>query len=176
MKLFQQLLTLLVTVFSLTNIVHAQDINFDDLKRQGRPLSKTVTITGLADEARSNLSRFDEIDSSRVAQQREVDMRAAAQRASQQPSQSTAASTSKSSGKNFTCEVDCTNRTSQLGGEPLVGKIVVSINAGDSNSARVEVRSTAGNACKSTFGGDAWYRSAPMMSGGNPYIGCREAR
>lgn len=175
MKPFPCCLQIAVLTLIVFNFASAQDINFDDMKRQGKPLAKTVMITGLTVEAKSNLSRFDEIDNSRVAQ-RAVDMGAAAQRAAQQPSQSTVAAAPKSSGKRFTCEAECTNRPSNIGSEPLVGKVVVSINSSDSNSARLEVRSSAGDACKSNFGGSAWYRRAGMMSGGNDYINCREAR
>lgn len=121
MKLFQYCSLVAGLTLIHFNVVNAQDINFDDLKRQGRPLAKTVVISGLAAEAKSNLSRFDEIDSSRVAQ-REVDMRASANRYETQAkdaqakdnkgkaTQTPAVSTSSSS-SGYICKVYCNSGT-----------------------------------------------------------------
>lgn len=82
----------------ICSIAASQDINFDDLKRPGRPLSISATTSGLADEARNHMSQFDEVDTGRresLAASRSVQ--------SAQP-QSNSSSTS---GKQFKCEYSC---------------------------------------------------------------------
>ncbi len=149
MKLFQFWLMVTGLTLNQFNFANAQDINFDDLKRQGRPLSKTVTITGLADEAKSNLSRFDEIDSSRVAQ-REVDMRASAERYQTQ---------GKAGQGQFTCTFRC-----QAGNGEIRGPYSQRFGGATRNQAENEIKKSADELCRRMRGDGAIFKNVTMST------------
>lgn len=62
---------LIVGHMTIPLMVNAQDINFDDLQRQGPGLSKTLSVPGLKAEGSRYLTQFDGIDTGRVEAARE---------------------------------------------------------------------------------------------------------
>lgn len=64
-------ITLVVACVCVVQPAHSQDINFDDLQRQGPALSVTLSVPGLGAEGYRFLSQFNDIDSGRVQEARE---------------------------------------------------------------------------------------------------------
>lgn len=87
----------------------ADDINFSDLQRPGGGLSRSAVVPGLAAEGASFVSRFSEVDTSRVEDLRRS-RAAAASYSSRSSSSSSASSSSKKSApsnKTFICTIYC---------------------------------------------------------------------
>lgn len=58
-------------VFSLLLVVmmYGEDINFDELRKAGTMVEKSVIITGIASQGQSYIKRFSEIDDQRAARE-----------------------------------------------------------------------------------------------------------
>lgn len=89
-----------------------QDINFDDLKREGRPLTKSLVVEGAGRDGRGLLQQFSEVDDSRVESRRQLFSGGSSGSASSSNSSSTGGSASRSAGsgsRSYACEYKCTN-------------------------------------------------------------------
>lgn len=62
----------LFAAFAMTVASAQQDINFDDLKRQGRPLTKSLVVEGAGRDGRGLLQQFSEVDDGRVETRRQL--------------------------------------------------------------------------------------------------------
>ena len=100
--------------------------------------------SALAAEARSNLSRFDEIDNSHVAQ-REVDMRASAERYQTQ-------------GKGGQGQFSCTFRCKAGSGE-VRGPYSQRFSDATRNQAENEIKRTADELCRRMYGDGAIFKN-----------------
>jgi hypothetical protein len=116
----------MTTVFLPTKTIHAQEINFNDLQRAGGGLSISSTVSGLASEGSSYVSRFSEIDSGRVSSYR----------------QSSSTSTSNS-GSLYICSVTCTGSWWASG-----NNVSVKVNAKNEDQAKELAGKAADPLCR----------------------------
>ena len=89
-----------------------QDINFDDLKRQGRPLTKSLVVDGAGRDGRGLLQQFSEVDDARIESRRQLFSSGSSSSDSSSSSSSTTSSSSRSTGsgsRSYVCEYKCTN-------------------------------------------------------------------
>lgn len=98
--LIQSMLLSLFIVIS----VSAQEINFKDLNRPGKPLNKSYSIKGVGKEGDQYISRFNETDSGRVAAR---ERSRSNYTASPVASSSNTSSSTASPDKKFVCTLTC---------------------------------------------------------------------
>lgn len=104
----QSLIPLLLFTCMTTVANAQQDINFDDLKRQGRPLTKSMVVDGAGRDGRNLLQQFSEIDDARVESRRQL----LSSDGSSSGSSTTSNSVSRATGsgpRTYVCEYKCTN-------------------------------------------------------------------
>ena len=104
----------LSVAFAMTVASAQQDINFDDLKRQGRPLTKTLVVDGAGRDGQGLLQQFSEVDDARVETRRQFFSSSSSGSNSSSSSSSTGRSSSSSSksnerqaSKTFVCTIYC---------------------------------------------------------------------
>ena len=134
----------------LCSTLYAQEINFDDLKRQGRPLSKTVVIQGIATEAGNLLSQIEQADGNLNAS-RESSMRDSAQRYE--------AGGVGGQGQ-FTCTFRC-----QVGGlGEIKGPFTYKFSGATRTQARDELKKNADSLCRRLRGDGLVFRNQTMST------------
>jgi len=104
----------LIAAFAMTVASAQQDINFDDLKRQGRPLTKSLVVEGAGRDGRGLLQQFSEVDDTRVETRRQFFSSSSSGSSTSSSSPSTSGSGSSSSksnerqaSKTFVCTIYC---------------------------------------------------------------------
>ena len=89
----------------VATVGHAQEINFRDLTRSGPQVVKRYTVDGIAADGREYLSKFDGVDTSRV-QARNATVRDRSDSSSGSSSQTSSKSNANGS-QVFRCEFNC---------------------------------------------------------------------
>lgn len=140
----------------------AQEINFSDLKREGRPVVKRYVVAGVANDGRSYLEHFDGVDRGRVQAYRAAAAQAAASRAAE--NRNSTSSSSKSSpppkvAKTFSCYIYCNS-----GGGPITNR---DVQAASRSEAAKFMGDNADQICQ-----NSGYRRASSIS--FPESQCRE--
>lgn len=106
------LLSALLAAVAATFASAQQDINFDDLKRQGQPLAKSLVVEGAGRDGRGLLQQFSEVDDTRVESRRQLFSSGSSDSNASSSSASTGSSGSRSTGsgsRSYMCEYKCTN-------------------------------------------------------------------
>lgn len=147
--------------------VEAQDLNFNDLKRPGKPLVKSYTIQGVGSEGNRYIRNFNEVDSSRVSVKE-----ASRSASSSGVSASTSTSTSTSSKNvsepngNFECKFVCSKFVSLVSSDTSPEQ-KIKVSARDVHSAEDIGLANAKQWCKN-IGYDSL-----KSRWGDGYIKCR---
>lgn len=128
----------------LASFAEAQTINFDDLKRPGKAVEKSWTLSGVPTEAQGYIGKFGGADDIRVAQHRAS--QAAASRYSAPPASTSSGSPSAKVG-NFECTFVC-NKYKSLISSDNSSEQTIKVSAGDKNSANVIGLKNAEQWCK----------------------------
>lgn len=149
MRLKNKLAVILATCFMAGMCAQAlaQDINFRDLSRQGRPVIKRYVVEGILADGREYLEKFDGIDTSRVQASRAAAAQAAAYQAEQSRNNSSNASSKASvsstkSMKTYACVIYCNSASGP--------KITREVSAATRSEAAKYMGDNADSICKNT--------------------------
>jgi hypothetical protein len=131
---------------------HAQNVDFDDLRKPGPGLRATAVIGGLGKEASDLVARFNEVDRARIEERRAAQVAAAAIPApgagSDQGARRPQLPTQPS---RFVCSFRCTDNRLIVINAGKSGPLSLAVMALDQGRARDVVSSEAKNVCWDQF-------------------------
>ncbi|GEM_PF-3304806 len=137
--------------------VGAQDINFSDLKRPGRPLTKSYTIQGVRSEGSKYIGNFNEVDGGRVATAAESSRQYQAER------------TKGNGNRYYECSFSCRGDGFVMYDSTEKMKIIVK--ADESYQAQSRAEDEAKKICSKAHVQGGLYKGTTMRSGS---ISCEE--
>lgn len=147
MRFRSKLPVILATCVMAGMNAQAQDINFKDLSREGRPVTKRYVVEGIAADGREYLTHFDGVDASRVQASRAAAAQAATYQAEQSRNNATSAASKSNaptakSAKTYACVIYCNSSSGP--------KITREVTATSRREAAKLIGNNADSLCKNT--------------------------